>query len=122
MQMQISGIIAGLCLAACAAEPVTAAPLNVAGDCRMYVVPLKLPAPSYPALEAQAGYEDVCDLRFDIDGKGRPINLDTRCTYAVFRDSAEAALSTARFDPAMSKRLPAGQQCAAYVIAYEIES
>ncbi len=92
-----------------------------AADCRVDVTPLDLPQPSYPIAEAHEGYEDTCEMRFDIDYAGRPFNLDTRCTYAVFRDSAEAAVSRVRFDPGLAQKLSPGNQCAAYLIAYRLE-
>ena len=61
----------------------------------------------------------MCESRFDIDWQGRPFNLDVRCTYRVFADSAEEALSAAKFDPHILEPSQLGSQCASYPFAYE---
>ncbi|ABI77846.1 putative lipoprotein [Hyphomonas neptunium ATCC 15444] len=111
-------LLAGLALAGCAARGAPPPPLAMA--CPVAVEAAVYPRPDYPPTEAQAGYEDDCLVRFDVDASGAPVNLDARCTYKAFAESAEAAMKTARFDRALARKLPAGAQCASYPISYEL--
>lgn len=103
-------------VAGCAATP----PAPTALACPVYVPAVALPAPVYPEEAAREGISDTCESRFDIDWKGRPFNLDVRCTYRVFADSAEDALHATEFDPKALDRSQAGAQCASYPFSYEV--
>lgn len=111
-------LFAALALAGCVARGDLAAPMAM--TCPVLVNASIHPQPEYPLAEAHDGYEDSCLVRFDVDSSGVPVNLDARCTYKAFADSAEAAMKTARFDKSLSRKLPAGAQCASYPISYEL--
>lgn len=111
-------LLVGLALAGCVASDTASAPIGI--SCPVAVKAWVYPRPEYPLTEAQNGYEDSCLVRFDVDPSGSPINLDTRCTYKAFSESAEAAMGNARFDRALWRKLPTGEQCAIYPISYEL--
>jgi len=115
---RITLLCAALTLAGCIARGDPAA--SVAMACPVPVEASILPQPEYPRTEAREGYEDNCLVRFDVDRSGAPVNLDTRCTYKAFAESAEVAMKTARFDKRLARKLPAGAQCASYPISYEL--
>jgi protein TonB len=105
-------------MAGCASSP----PAGTALACPVYVSPVKLPAPIYPEEAIREGLSDTCESRFDIDWRGRPFNLDVRCTRRIFADSAEAALRATEFDPKALDPAQAGGQCASHPFASEISS
>lgn len=112
-------ITTGLVMAGCATREAPAPDLAVI--CPVPAMPLVFPHPSYPEREAEHGYEDRCTVRFDVGAAGAPENVTARCTYKAFADSAEAAMQDARFDPALSKALPQGAQCAGFNFEYSLE-
>ncbi|MFN7164700.1 MAG: energy transducer TonB [Hyphomonas sp.] len=79
-----------------------------------------LPSPVYPEEAVREGISDECDSRFDIDGWGRPFNLDVRCTYKIFADATEDALLATEFNPRALDASQIGAQCASYPFAYEV--
>lgn len=103
-------------LAGCATPHPAPAPLA----CPAYVTAVVLPSPVYPEEAAHEGISDTCESRFDIDWRGRPFNLDVRCTYLIFASSAEEALRATEFDPHALDPSQLGSQCASYPFAYEI--
>lgn len=109
---------AATAMAGCASPP----PAPAALACPVYVPAVVVPAPVYPEEAAREGISDTCESRFDIDWRGRPFNLDVRCTYRIFADSAEAALRAAEFDPRALHPSQIGAQCASYPFAYEVSS
>lgn len=112
-------IAAGLMMAGCATREASAPEL--AAVCPVPAMPLVFPHPSYPEYEAEHGYEDRCTVRFDVGAAGAAENVTARCTYKAFAASAEAAMQDARFDPALSKALPQGAQCAGFNFEYSLE-
>lgn len=107
---------AAILMAGCASPP--SAPAALA--CPVYVTAVAPPAPVYPAEAAREGISHKCESRFDIDWRGRPFNLDVRCTYRIFADSAETALRATEFDPRALDTSQQGAQCASYPFAYEV--
>ena len=45
--------------------------------------PIRPPTPSYPQRAAERGTEGSCDVRFDVDTRGRPYNITATCTDSV---------------------------------------
>ncbi len=103
-------------IAGCASPPV--APVALA--CPVYVPAVALPAPVYPEDAARQGISDTCEARFDVDWRGQPFNLDIRCTYRIFADSAEEALRSTEFDPRALDPSQLGAQCASYAFEYVV--
>ncbi|MBA4339342.1 energy transducer TonB [Hyphomonas sp.] len=103
-------------LVGCASPP----PAPVALSCPVYVPAVALPAPVYPEEAARQGISDTCESRFDIDWKGRPFNLEVRCTYQIFADATEQALRVTKFNPRALDASHLGARCASYPFAYEV--
>lgn len=61
--------------------------------------PIRPPVPTYPTRAAERGVEGSCDVRFDVDTRGRPFNITASCTDSIFKRSAEKAVSRVEFAP-----------------------
>jgi TonB family protein len=61
--------------------------------------PIRPPVPSYPQRAQQRGLSGSCDVRFDVDPRGKPYNVAATCTDAVFKTEAERAVSEVEFVP-----------------------
>ncbi|MEO1662864.1 MAG: TonB family protein [Pseudomonadota bacterium] len=60
---------------------------------------LNLPVPNYPSSAASRGLEGNCEVYFDVDTDGKPVNVEPICTHRYFKRSARKALSDVRFKP-----------------------
>ncbi|MEL7451910.1 MAG: TonB family protein [Pseudomonadota bacterium] len=61
--------------------------------------PIRPPVVTYPTRAAERGTEGECQVRFDVDVRGRPYNVQADCTDSVFRREAERAVSRVEFAP-----------------------
>lgn len=61
--------------------------------------PIRPPLPSYPSRAAERGLEGSCDVRFDVDTRGRPYNIEADCTDSIFKREAERAVQKVEFAP-----------------------
>ncbi|MEM7663382.1 MAG: energy transducer TonB [Pseudomonadota bacterium] len=59
----------------------------------------ELPRVTYPVAAERRSLNGKCDVFFDTDIEGRPINIEADCTDHIFVRSAERALAAARFEP-----------------------
>jgi len=59
--------------------------------------PIRPPAPSYPQRAQERGLSGSCDVRFDVDTRGKPYNVAATCSDAVFKSEAERAVSKVEF-------------------------
>ena len=67
--------------------------------------PINRPVPIYPARASARGLEGECLVRFDVDVRGRPYNVDAECTDSVFKREAERAVADVKF----ASKLVAGE-------------
>ncbi|MEO1476033.1 MAG: TonB family protein [Pseudomonadota bacterium] len=61
--------------------------------------PIRPPVVTYPSRAAERGIEGECQVRFDVDVRGRPFNVEADCTDSVFRREAVRAVSRVEFAP-----------------------
>ena len=61
--------------------------------------PIRPPVPTYPNRALERGTEGDCQVRFDVDVRGRPYNVEADCTNSVFKREAERAVSRVEFAP-----------------------
>ncbi|MCI4645428.1 MAG: energy transducer TonB, partial [Hyphomonadaceae bacterium] len=66
---------------------------------------------------AERGIEGSCEVRFDVNARGEPFNVEAVCTDSVFRREAERAVSRVRFAP----KIVRGQALERRNVVYPIE-
>ncbi|MEQ9316811.1 MAG: TonB family protein [Henriciella sp.] len=79
--------------------------------------PIRPPMPTYPSRAAEARIEGACDVRFDVDTRGRPYNVEAVCTDSVFRREAERAVNRVEFAP----KIVRGQAVERRNVVYPLE-
>jgi periplasmic protein TonB len=61
--------------------------------------PISPPVVQYPRRAAERGIEGSCEVRFDVNARGEPFNVQADCSDSVFKREAERAVSRVRFAP-----------------------
>ncbi|MEL6568084.1 MAG: energy transducer TonB [Pseudomonadota bacterium] len=79
--------------------------------------PISPPVVQYPQRAAERGIEGSCEVRFDVNARGEPFNVNADCTDSVFRREAERAVSRVRFAP----KIVRGQALERRNVVYPIE-
>ena len=82
--------------------------------------PIRPPVPTYPERALQRDQEGSCDVRFDVDTRGRPYNIEATCTDSVFRREAERAVSRVEFAPKIVRGQPAERRNVVYPIEFQM--
>lgn len=83
--------------------------------------PIRPPIATYPARAAEAGIEGSCDVRFDVDTRGRPYNVDAICTDSVFKREAERAVNRVEFAPKIVRGNAVERRNVVYPLAFRID-
>lgn len=79
--------------------------------------PIRPPVPTYPSRAAERGTEGSCDVRFDVDTRGKPYNVEATCSDRVFKREAERAVSRVEFAP----KIVRGQAAERRNVVYPLE-
>jgi len=87
----------------------------------LYPEPGEPPRPSYPSEAASHGMEGYCDVHFDIDTRGRPMNVDAECSDREFRKESEKAVAALRFDPLIVDGQAYERHAIIYPLEYQLE-
>ncbi|CAI8326351.1 MAG: Uncharacterised protein [Hyphomonas sp. TMED17] len=82
--------------------------------------PIRPPLPSYPSRAAERGIEGSCDVRFDVDVRGRPYNVQADCTDGVFQREAVRAVSRVEFAPKIIRGQPAERRNVVYPLEFKL--
>ena len=82
--------------------------------------PIRPPTPSYPQRAAERGTEGSCEVRFDVDTRGRPYNITATCTDNVFKREAERAVSKAEFAPKIIRGQAAERKNVVYPLEFKL--
>ncbi len=61
--------------------------------------PIRPPIVTYPNRALERGTEGECQVRFDVDVRGRPYNVAADCSNNIFKREAERAVSRVEFAP-----------------------
>lgn len=61
--------------------------------------PISPPQVTYPQRAAERGTEGSCEVRFNVNARGEPYDVEATCTDQVFRREAERSVSRVRFAP-----------------------
>ena len=82
--------------------------------------PIRPPTPSYPQRAAERGTEGSCEVRFDVDTRGRPYNITATCTDNVFKREAERAVSKVEFAPKIIRGQAAERKNVVYPLEFKL--
>ena len=82
--------------------------------------PIRPPTPSYPQPAAERGTEGSCEVRFDVDTRGRPYNITATCTDNVFKREAERAVSKVEFAPKIIRGQAAERKNVVYPLEFKL--
>jgi len=80
--------------------------------------PIRPPIPTYPTRAAERGIEGSCDVKFDVDTRGKPKNIVATCTDSVFKREAEKAVSKVEFAPKIIRGKAAERRNVVYPIEF----
>jgi len=83
--------------------------------------PIRPPVPTYPTRAAERGTEGSCDVRFDVDTRGRPYNIQADCTDNIFKREAERAVSRVEFAPKIIRGKAAERRNVVYPLEFRLE-
>jgi len=83
--------------------------------------PIRPPVVSYPTRAAERGIEGECEVRFDVDERGKPFNVQADCTDSVFTREAERAVSRVEFAPKIIRGQPARRTNVVYPITFNLD-
>ena len=82
--------------------------------------PIRPPAPSYPQRAQERGLSGSCDVRFDVDTRGKPYNVAATCSDAVFKSEAERAVSKVEFAPKIVRGKAVERRNVVYPLEFNI--
>jgi protein TonB len=82
--------------------------------------PIRPPAPSYPQRAQERGLSGSCDVRFDVDTRGKPYNVAATCTDALFKSEAERAVSKVEFAPKIVRGKAVERRNVVYPLEFNI--
>lgn len=83
--------------------------------------PVRPPTPSYPSRAAERGIEGSCEVRFDVDTRGRPYNVQATCTNSMFKREAERAVGKVEFAPKIIRGKAAERKNVVYPLEFNLE-
>ena len=83
--------------------------------------PIRPPTPSYPQRAAERGIEGSCEVRFDVDTRGRPYNINATCTESIFKREAERAVSKVEFAPKIVRGKAAERRNVVYPLEFKLQ-
>lgn len=84
------------------------------------IMPIEPPRPSYPRRAAERGLTGACEVYFDVDDEGRPINVDAECTSSAFKSESVRALKAVRFSPITAGEDPRTRTGVMYPLEYKL--
>lgn len=82
--------------------------------------PIRPPVPTYPTRAAERGIEGSCEVRFDVDTRGKPYNVEADCTDSVFKREAERAVSRVEFAPKIIRGQAAERRNVVYPLEFTL--
>ncbi|MFN3910751.1 energy transducer TonB [Hyphomonas sp.] len=83
--------------------------------------PIRPPAPSYPQRAQERGLSGTCDVRFDVDTRGKPYNVSATCSDSVFKTEAERAVSKVEFAPKIVRGKAVERRNVVYPLEFNIQ-
>ncbi|NBC21039.1 MAG: TonB family protein [Alphaproteobacteria bacterium] len=83
--------------------------------------PIRPPMPTYPRRAAERGIEGSCEVRFDVNPRGKPYNVKATCTDSVFRREAVRAVERVEFAPKIIRGKAAERKNVVYPLEFQLE-
>lgn len=83
--------------------------------------PIRPPTPSFPQRAAERGISGSCDVRFDVDTRGKPYNIVATCTDSIFKTEAERAVSKVEFAPKIVRGKAVERRNVVYPLEFKIQ-
>jgi protein TonB len=83
--------------------------------------PIRPPMPTYPQRAAERGTEGSCEVRFNVDTRGRPYDIVATCTDSVFTREAERAVSKVEFAPKIIRGKAAERKNVVYPLEFKMQ-
>ena len=82
--------------------------------------PIRPPIPEYPDRALQRGTEGSCDVKFNVDTRGKPKDIVATCTDSVFKRAAERAVSRVEFAPKIIRGKAVERRTVIYPIEFSM--
>ncbi len=83
--------------------------------------PIRPPTASFPQRAAERGISGSCDVRFDVDTRGKPYNIQATCTDSVFKSEAERAVSKVEFAPKIVRGQAVERRNVIYPLEFKLQ-
>jgi len=83
--------------------------------------PIRPPVPTYPQRAAERGIEGSCEVRFDVDTRGKPYNIQASCSDSVFVREAERAVGRVEFAPKIVRGKAAERRNVVYPLEFKLQ-
>nr|WP_321440785.1 energy transducer TonB [uncultured Hyphomonas sp.] len=83
--------------------------------------PIRPPVPTYPQRAAERGIEGSCEVRFDVDTRGKPYNIQATCSDSVFKREAERAVGRVEFAPKIVRGKAAERRNVVYPLEFKLQ-
>jgi periplasmic protein TonB len=83
--------------------------------------PIRPPTPSYPQRAQERGLSGSCDVRFDVDTRGKPYNVQATCSDSIFKSEAERAVSKVEFAPKIVRGKAVERRNVVYPLEFNIQ-
>ncbi|WP_291059707.1 TonB family protein [Hyphomonas sp.] len=83
--------------------------------------PIRPPTPSYPQRAQERGLSGTCDVRFDVDTRGKPYNVSATCSDSIFKSEAERAVSKVEFAPKIVRGKAVERRNVVYPLEFNIQ-
>ncbi len=83
--------------------------------------PIRPPTPSYPQRAQERGLSGTCDVRFDVDTRGKPYNVQATCSDSVFKSEAERAVGRVEFAPKIVRGKAVERKNVVYPLEFNIQ-
>lgn len=82
--------------------------------------PIRPPVVSYPRRAQERGTEGTCEVRFDVDTRGKPYNVTPVCSDSVFQREAKRAVEGVEFAPKIVRGKPVERRNVVYPIEFKL--
>jgi len=83
--------------------------------------PISPPVAEFPRRMAERGVEGQCDVRFNVNARGEPVDIDANCTDAGFSRAAEQAVARVRFAPKIVRGQAVERRNVVYPLDFKLE-
>lgn len=83
--------------------------------------PIRPPMPTYPRRAAERGTEGSCEVRFDVNPRGKPYNISATCSDDVFKREAIRAVERVEFAPKIIRGKAAERKNVVYPLEFRLE-